>query len=433
MKLVIVGLGIMGQYCAKELAPKVETVYISSSKSAEEIGKILPGVRNYKKADNEQEAVKDADFVIFCVPTEKVYENMLRFLPYCKKGAIISGQTSRKTPEAQAFDEYVGKNPGCGLELVTIHTMCDPSVTKENTSKEILGIIRHNSSDGAYKRATAFYGDMSEHIEEFESVDEHDTRVANTQINTSRIFLSIASAFAKVGCFPFLNETYSSAFDVMKFALAMRAASKENHIYRGIQFGSEYGKSIVRHAIAVESELYSMIVSGRRKQYRDRVLAAKKRLFGSGKLEPILSDEVMRQFGKILAVSPNSDFSPIQWAVDAAESGRNIFEDCKATTPMYTSLLCLVDRLFNAEEGEALERAMAAPFDNPQLRADDLDFDREIHGWSEALLLDNQAAYDSRHARMRQRLDEKLLKEQVEKSKAIVRVCRESMKKARRS
>lgn len=422
---IIGGTGIMAKYTARALAPKCGKVYVSS-RTPSEIDVLYPEDK-YVTAQSPEEAVRDADFVVFCVPTERIGEYMQKVLPYCKKGAIISGQTSRKTPEADAFDRHMIGNAQSGLELVTIHTMCNPEVS--DASKEILGIIRHRSSWEAYKRAREFYGDISEHIEEFESVDEHDTRVANTQINTSRTFLSIASAFAKVGCFPWANEIYSTAFDEMKFSLAMRVASQPAHVYRGIQFGSQHGKDIVSHAIKVERGLYRMIVGGKRKEYRQRVLAAKKRLFGDGKAEPILSDEAMLQFGALSSEKHNSHFSPVQYAVALAESGRGLFEDMKATTPMHTSLVGLTDRLFIA--GDELEIAIAAPFEIPGLKADDLDFHDEIGGWSDALLFDNEAAYNSRHAKMRERIDEPGTAEHVKKSrrrsKEVVRVCREAM------
>lgn len=429
----------MGRYTIKALAPKVEKASMFDPHvPGETLEKALEGVP-YRIAKSPQDAVKGADFVGFCVPTHLVYETMLQTLPYCKKGTVIFGQTSRKTPEAEAFDEYLKENPHSGLALATIHTMCDPS--KSDPEKEILGIIRHNPQNNpdyeiVYHRARKFYSGMSEHIEEFGSVDEHDTRTANTQINTSRISLSIASAFAEAGCFPWLNERYGSGLDVMKFALAMRAASFPGHVYRGIQFGSRHGKRLVSQAISTESGLYRMVVGNQRKEYKERVLAAKKRLFGEGRLEPILSEEIMKTFARVFArggiIKPNSNSSVIQLAVDFAENGRNPFADLKATTPMYTSLLCLMDYLFNSEG--KLEAAIAAPFDFPEIRADDLIFHDQLQGWSDAMLFDNQAMYDSKHARMNARigekLDDKVLRVWVEASKVVVRVCRESMQKA---
>ena len=55
--------------------------------------------------------------------------------------------------------------------------------------------------------------------------------------------------------------------------------------------------------------------------------------------------------------------------------------------------------------------------------------DPDADDYADALLFDNIAAYDSRHAKMRNKLDDELLEEQAEKSKEVTRVCRESMKK----
>jgi len=411
-KLAIIGPGTMGQYTARALSPKVESIFVYEPQgSAEDKLQDLPV--NFQSS--YRDAVKDCDVVIFCVPTHAVQEVMAKTLPYCKAGTLISGQTSRKTPEAEAFDLN-----GKGLECVTIHTMCNPD--KSDPSKEILGIIRHRASDAGYDRAVQLYGDMSEHVEYFDSVEEHDTRTANTQINTSFTFLSIASAFAQRGCFPWLNESYRGPLDVMKFSLAMRAASLSPHVYRGIQFGSSHGKKIVTDALSIEYELFRLIIGDERKEYHDRVLAAKKKLFGEDR-DPILSEETMEEFDQ--ASMPNSHFSIIQYAVAFAESGRDPFSDLKATTPMYTSLLCLMDYLFNSDG--LLEATLAAPFDIPELRADDLVFHDQISSWSNGLLFDHQPTYEAHHERMRSRLEDSVLTEQVRKSQDIVRICRESM------
>ncbi|MBN2111994.1 prephenate dehydrogenase [Candidatus Woesearchaeota archaeon] len=427
--LAVFGTGIMGEYSIRELAPKCDKVYISSGKEKKELEKMFQGDK-FVFADSPAQAVENADFVLFCVPTDKIEEYMAEVLPYCRQGAIISGQTSRKTPEAEAFDRHMAECPNSGLELVTIHTMCNPG--KSDASKEILGIINHKAGGRAYEKALEFYGGMSEHIEEFESAEEHDICVANTQINTSKTFLSIASAFAKVGCFPGIRESYTTAFDEMKFSLAMRVASQEAHVYRGIQFGSRHGKAIVAPSIAVENDLYRMVVGDKRRDYEDRVRNAKKIIFGDGALAPILKDEDMLMFGNLKSAHPNSHFSIINYAVAFAESGKNPFADLKATTPMYTSLLCLMDRLFIAEG--ALERALSAPFLYPEIRTDDLDFHNEINGWSDALVFDNIEGYNSRHEKMRAVLDSPAVEFQfqsaAERSKEVVRVCREAMARA---
>jgi prephenate dehydrogenase len=386
------------------------------------------GIDNYELVDPEW-AVGRSDITHFCVPTDKVKENMAHLLPYCREGAIISDQTSRKEPVADAFDEYVSAS-GFRLYLVPIHTLCDPSKLDdpvEGAKQFRLGIVKHVPLGDelgyreAYSRALELYSNMSDHVEEFDNWREHDETIANTQINTSRTNLAIASAFSNVGCFPGLNETYSGGFDVMKFALAMRTASQPGHIYKGIQLGSELGVDVMRHARTVEGELWSLVENGKLGEYRKRVLDAKERLF-DGMNDPILRDEDIERFGALGVRSSNSDFSIVQWAVALAEANRDIFSDRRATTPLYDSLVALAARLFNTD---AIDRAISAPFNDPSLISDDVVFHYQLQAWSEVILFDNPVGYDRLHGQMRSGLDDDLLLDQVRKSKEVVEVCRQ--------
>ncbi len=418
MNLAIIGAaGIMGSYSARALVSKTECLNAYDICPREKLEQALDGTHCII-AEHPKEAVQDADLVLFCVPTDNVKRSMAEVLPLCKRGAIIAGQTSRKAPEKTAFDDYVRKHSESKLEMVTIHTMCDPS--KSDASREILGIIQHQASEKTYARANAFFGSMSSHIEEFSSVDEHDTTVAYTQINVSRTFLSIASSFAAAGCFPWLNNNYGTSFDSIKFSLAMRAASALPHIYRGIQFGSEHGKNIVRISLAAEQELYRLVVGNKQNEYRAMMRFARAQVFGERKT-PLLTDKDMDSFLTNGVVLPNSDFSIMQWIVSYAALNRDIRKDFKATTPMHRALYCLADRLCNTDR---FEEALKAPFVFDSLRSDDLVFDRQITGWSDAILYENRGSYDTRHAVMCEKLDKEMLVREVEKSKEIINICR---------
>ena len=424
-ELAIIGLGSMGTYSALALASKFSRI---TGYDANIQGKDLDS--RIEIASSYENAVKDADVVLFAVPTYFVDEVMRRTLPHVKKGALISGQTSRKIPEAEAFRQYIKDNPERDLDYVTIHTMCNPSTSEP--SREILGLIRDKETTTvrAFDRAMSLYGDLSQHIEVFDSVDDHDYATANTQINTSRMFLAIASAFAEAKRFPWLEGGYNSPIDAMKFSLAMRAANLPGHVYRGIQFGSPHGKQIVSHAMKVERELFELIVGNRYPEYRERVLRARDVLLEGRGLQPIISADALVQFGDEEKSKPNSHFSIIQYVVALAENGQNPFDDLRATTPMYTSLLCLVDSLLRNDA--VLEKSIAAPFADPSLRTDDLVFHDKIRGWSNALMFDNRSAYDDLHNQMKERLDEFLLIDEVGKSGDIVRLTRESLQKTRK-
>ena len=100
---------------------------------------------------------------------------------------------------------------------------------------------------------------------------------------------------------------------------------------------------------------------------------------------------------------------------------------------MYTSLLCLIDYVFNNDE--LLQEALDASLAMPHIRKHDLIFHDELHGWSDALLFDNVEGYNTRHARMTERLSKHsdLVQREIARSKEVVALCRAAMKRAQES
>ena len=119
VEVAIIGGGVMGSYTARALAPHVDNVLVFDEKPIN-LGIDAP---NVSFRDNYFHVMQGADFVLFCVPTESVIDTMTAVLPYCKDGAIVGGQTSRKAPEKQVFDDFVNVFPQKGLQYFSIHTM----------------------------------------------------------------------------------------------------------------------------------------------------------------------------------------------------------------------------------------------------------------------------------------------------------------------
>ncbi|HLD19417.1 MAG TPA: NAD(P)-binding domain-containing protein [Candidatus Nanoarchaeia archaeon] len=418
VELAVIGGGVMGSYSARELAPFVDRVLIYDKKPLT-LGFDIP---NIEIVGSPRDAVLNADFVLVCVPTENAPAAMYQFLPYCKDGAIIGGQTSRKAPEKKAFDTFMAtKHPQTNLHYFSIHTMCNPSAT--NPASSILALVRGGAPDGIYQIARDFYSHLPGKISEFDSIEEHDRRVANTQVNTSRTMLTIASSFEEARCFPWLNGTYGGGVDAMKFALAMRAASFEPHVYKGIQFGNPEGKQIVEHSMEVEQELFRLVLGRKEQQYRDRVMDAIEKIFKHSP-GPILSKETVAAFARG-QTKPNSHYSLVNYLVAEAESGRDLFGDIKATTPMHTGLICLVDFLFN--DPVLLAQSIRAPFVNSEVRIDDLVFHDQFQAWSTAIVFESGELYDHKHSKMRAGLQDNEVKNQVELSRQVVKVCQDAL------
>lgn len=417
--LAVLGGGIMGSYTATGLAPFVDAVLLYDKNPID----TRFSAPNIRVVSSIQEAVTNADFVNACVPTESVGDVLAEALPYCKNGTFIGGQTSRKDPELQAFREFTRANPQANLHYLSIHTMCNPQ--KADPNKQRLGIIRDGPEDEFYHIGKDFYSQLPGKVSEFESVQEHDLRVANTQVNTSRTMLTIASSFEDAKCFPWLNGNYGSGLDAMKFSLAMRAASFEPHIYKGIQFGNPVGKEIVTHSMEVEGDLFRQILGRQFRQYRDRVKDAKRKIFGDSP-KSLLSTSAVTSFSRGAAL-PNSHFSLINYVVAEAEAGRDLFGDIKATTPMHTGLISLVDFLFT--HPELLDQSIETPFTNAEVRMDDLVFHNQFQSWSTAIVHESGELYDHKHARMSAGLKGEEIDREVEASKRVIDICTDALEK----
>jgi prephenate dehydrogenase len=427
--LAIIGGGNMGQYSAKALSNKADKVSVYDPHMSP--GELHDGFDGKARiCSSAGEAVDGADFVLYCVPTDNVREVMKKSLSWCKPGAIISGQTSRKMPEKRAFDEYTLGHSDHGLEMVSIHTMCNPR--NSNPSNEILAIVPNGCSKEAYSKAKDFYGGMSSHIEYFKDVAEHDGVLANTQVNTSRTNLSIASAFAGAGCFPWMEGSYGSGLDVMKFSMAIRTANLPAHVYRGIQFGNEHGQNLVALSSNLGSALRVMVDDPQRfgTDLEQEVLSAKNKLFGDKRRSPILREEDVERF-RVGDSLPNSEIALMLYAMDDADKGRNPFAYMKGTTPVHTTLLCLTDYLFNKEG--LLEDSIEA-IKSGVTQKDDAVFFKEWLAWEKAIRLQEPMRYDSQHEQMSERLDELISPDQKQKyldtSKEVVALCRQRMQEA---
>src|SRR3989338_9216778 len=107
-KLAVIGLGTIGQYVALEKlrsGVQVAGYEINPNKDLSAIARA--GV---KIAPSPEEAVRGARYVVFAVEQENIYDAMDAALRHCEPGTIVSGQTSRKTPEQAAFNEFKRKN-----------------------------------------------------------------------------------------------------------------------------------------------------------------------------------------------------------------------------------------------------------------------------------------------------------------------------------
>ena len=427
--LSIVGIGEMGIYNAQTMARRnYNLTLFDPLKTPEQIEASLPGVK-FKIATDLESAVRDADIFLHCVPMDKVYDLLTEALPYCKPDVLVSGATSRKTPEAIAFDKAAGPR----MQMVTMHDLFTPSKTKE-PRKEIRAVINHKSAPESYQKALEHFGHTSNYITEFADVEEHDTITGHTQIKVSHTSLSIAGAFASAGTFPWVEGGYNHGLDVIKFSLAMRAASLPPHVYRNIQQGSPHGKRIISEALEAELQLDHLVATNQRSEYANRMNFARKKIFGPEFGMAILSDADVEQFnGKHHRLNSHASYMGVLYA--AAVSGINPFDHFRATTPMHRSLWLAIDYLCNNKELWA--ESLSAPFVDKRVILEDMVFRAERDSFALAILQDSPEIYNRKHEAMTAVLQNdrnmEVVGDAIKKSEKVIGITGERVLQAKES
>ncbi len=200
----IIGGGAMGKLYAEHLSRAGYNINISDiPKKNGELRSHFQSNGLVSVLDDGRAVSSNSDMIIYSVPAFQIGDIVRDNAPYTKKGAIIAGQTSVKTPEIAAFDSYLSDHP-----VVTGHSMhgaMDP--TGRN-----LAVMRHRASDDEFERAMRVYGALGSNIIPI-GWEEHDIATADTQVATHLAFLSMATAWKDMGGNPWDNASYIGGID----------------------------------------------------------------------------------------------------------------------------------------------------------------------------------------------------------------------------
>src|SRR5690606_12499840 len=123
MIIGIIGMGDMGSLCAQKWAEKGYTVYgCDLPENYENLENRFAGtsVKIYKEC---RPAASQADFLLYAVETANIKAVVAQTADSIKSGAIISGQTSVKHPEIEAFDKYLPED----AHIFTCHSLHGPA------------------------------------------------------------------------------------------------------------------------------------------------------------------------------------------------------------------------------------------------------------------------------------------------------------------
>jgi prephenate dehydrogenase (NADP+) len=233
MKIGIIGLGDMGKLFAR----------IWDSQSLEVYGCDLPSKSNQlanELADTGITILPDAvsvsricDFIMYCVEAENIAEVVKYAGPSTKYGAIVTGQTSVKTPEIAAFEKYLPKDS----QIIGSHALFGPAI---NPKGQTIAIFNHRASNQAFEISQELFAKTEARVEVLEDYHAHDKMMADIQVITHVGFESIGTAFMHRKSFPWEDKTTVSGIDNIKILLTLRIFSYKSHVYSGLAFHNPY-------------------------------------------------------------------------------------------------------------------------------------------------------------------------------------------------
>jgi len=245
------------------------------------------------------------------------------------------------------------------------------------------------------------------------SYAEHDLVTANTQAATHAAFLSMGTAWHCSASYPWETNRYTGGIEHIKINIALRIYANKWHVYAGLALLNPSAKVLIEQYARSTTELFKLMVEGKKAELRSRVFAARDKVFlqpaahaGEAKRTPLLlSDRILDQFSlgpPPEAGSPkpprNSHLSLLAMADTWAALSINPFADLDlAATPLFRMWIGVAEYLFREED--RLDEAVDAAIDDRAHRADDTEFVVAARGWSQCVEMGAWETYRERFER----------------------------------
>ncbi|MFT5884437.1 MAG: prephenate dehydrogenase (NADP+) [Arcticibacterium sp.] len=415
MVIGIVGLGDMGMLYAR----------IFDKASFKVLGCDLP--QNYERLLSEtsetniqvlkegQEVASQADFLLFCVETEHIGDVVEALAPFIKDDAIVAGQTSIKTPEIKAFEQYLSAQ----VNIATIHALHGPHVS---TKGQTLIAIQHRCSDEKFAQLLEVLNYTGSNIEILDSTQQHDKMMADVQVVTHIGFESIGTSFMHRGVYPWINPLHASGLDNLKMLMTLRIFSYKHHVYAGMALMNPYGKNHVRAYAKAENELFGLMISEDEQAFRKLIYDSKEKVFKDYGGHLMFNDALLKEYALNDSEEhlPNSHLSLLAMVVTWAYLGTNPYNNMVCQTPPFKLRVGMSEYLFMNES--LLEESIHAALYDKTIRKDDLAFHTSVQEWAHIVEVGDKNGYESHFERTKAFLSDKLEEGRNKSSRLIERL-----------
>ncbi|WFD35479.1 prephenate dehydrogenase (NADP(+)) [Malassezia cuniculi] len=420
-------MGDMGRlYAARMRADGWEHVNVCDRpENFDALRKDLSGTGIHVFSDGHQVA-RRSDFCMFAVEVVNMDRVVAEYGPSMKVGAIVSGQSSVKAPEKEAFDKHLPDD----VHIISCHSLHGPNV---DPTGQPLVLIRYKATDEKMQLAERILGALHSRFV-YMSYEEHDTITANTQATTHAAFLSMGTAWSMEKQYPWETGMYPGGIETVKINLCLRIYGAKWHVYAGLAILNPAAKIQVTQYATSATDLFKMMVSGDYDALVARVFAARRAVFGwkddedgeheasAPRRKPILMSDSMLDRFHMAAVAaspgmddeqqpsrtiPNSHLSLLAIADSWNVLGIDPYHHLElAATPIFRLWIGVTEYLFRSPT--RLLAACRAALDHKMYRADDTEFVVAARGWAQAVQFGDYDAYFKRFESTRQFFEPRL-------------------------
>lgn len=135
---IIGGTRGLGRWMAEHLKNDFNIAITSRDEIS---GKEIAEELNVDYNNDNIDAVKDADIILFCVPIEFMVDTIKEVAPHAPEESLLMDVASIKTEAAEALDKYAPEN----VEILPCHPMFGPRVPTLERQIIVLTPIKNRS------------------------------------------------------------------------------------------------------------------------------------------------------------------------------------------------------------------------------------------------------------------------------------------------
>ena len=268
---IIGGTRGLGKWLAEHLKDNFNIRITSRDESS---GKLAAEEIGVGYSNNNIEAIKDADIILFSVPIEHMVETIREVAPHAPEGSLLMDVTSVKTEPSEALRKYAPEN----AEILPCHPMFGPRVPTLKRQIIVLTPIEN--------RAPKWLPRVKDFLEETEcevvitTPKEHDKYMSIVQGLTHFSYISLASTIRKLNISVKESRNFSSPVYTIMLDMVSRVVYQNPYLYYSIQKNNRETSNARETLINESIYLSNLIEEGDEEDFVKNVVESAKHLDG---------------------------------------------------------------------------------------------------------------------------------------------------------